>query len=259
MVTSSHSTGCCLVRAIAGGFACAAIASQAGALTVFDFDDFPGSGIPTSDYGCDGKSFCTEDDTDFARRSGLDSLSKRVGGVTATFTRPGEGDSIGILPEDGGVGDDNSLSPGNIQSFGGDLNPFVGDFSKDLLFVEISFRRALDVPGMIGDAEFAFLEAWSDPGATGALLGRTTQPVPDFDPVLLSLSAAESARIRSIRFGLGLTGCESGCEDSSIADSQGVADDIAVQPVPEPSAALLFLIGTWVTRSALRRRAARTA
>lgn len=257
MATSSHSTRWCLVRAIAGGFACGSIATGAGALTVFDFDDFPGVGIPTTDYGCDGKSFCTEDDTDFARQSGIDSLSKRRGGVTATFTRPGTPEGLGILPEGGDAGDDNSLSPGNIQDFGGDLNPFIGDFSKPLTLAEVSLNRTLT--DEINVAEFGFLEAWSEPGATGTLLLRDDEPLSGFDPVRLSVQVTGGGAFRSIRFGLGLAGCESGCEDETIAASQGQADDITVQPVPEPSAVLLFGVGTAITGSAIRRRAVRTA
>jgi hypothetical protein len=231
------------------------VATEAGALAVFDFDDFPAAGIPTADYGCDGKIFCTADDVEDARQAGITSISKRDAGVTATITRPATPLGVGIIPESGGPGDDNVLDPGNIEFLGGDLDPYVGDFSKNLLFAEVSVGRVIPLPGVMGQAEFGFLEAWSEPGATGTLLGRTTQPVPGADLVLLSLSASPAAPFRSIRFGLGLAGCEAGCEDDSIEDQQGFADDIAVQPVPEPSAALLFAVGALITRSAIRRRA----
>jgi hypothetical protein len=244
----------CLARCLFGAAVCIAAAvlpSTAAALTVFDFDDFPANpggfdpdGVNTTIYGCRGKDFCTNQDINDARDNAIPSISTTRDGIEATFTRPPSLsglDGVGVLPQGGPGG---FLNPGNVEGFG-DYKPYVADFSKELLFAQVSV--ALNSENEMGD--FAFLEIWSDPGATGTLLGRA-----EGAPGLLSISAPKGTSFRSIRFGIGLDmpGCESGCYTDD--GEQGFADDIGLRPVPEPGGALLFATGTAVAGFAIRRR-----
>ncbi len=233
--------------------------SAADALTVFDFNDFPadpGPGNPnavnTTVYGCDGKSFCTNGDINDARENAIESISTTRNGIDVIFTRPPRGfpDGVGILPFGGGPGDDNFLEPGNIAGEENDYLAYVADFSKAVYFAEVDIA-----PFAVGDGDFAFLELWSGPGATGTLVERDQVELDGDEFVTAMVSNAVGGQ--SIKFGIGLDipGCESGCFDDLLDGQQGFADDIGVEPIPEPSAAVVFATGLLIVARRIRRKA----
>ena len=228
--------------------------SGAKALTVFTFEDFPPSPsifadpdeINTTLYGCNGKTFCTNQEVLDVHDNGIGFLSTTRDGIEGVFSRPPI-----TFPFAGGIGifeGENGLNPGDVEG-SGDYAPYVADFSRPMRFGQVSV--GLNPENELGD--HSFLEIWSEPGATGTLLGRTQlmEPSPP-----LSLNAPAGTAFRSMRFGIGfdVPGCESGCLDFEGGGEQGVASHIGVEPIPEPSGAVLFSTALLIAGVATRRR-----
>ena len=132
--------------------AVAALPSTATALTVFDFDDFPESQVPTTDYGCDGKAVCDGSDTDLARSSqiGLESLSTVRDGIEGLFP-----DLSGLVVE--GVPGDRFLTGTDCGGICVMIQVITSDFSKDLLFAQVDLATPEFVSffsGETGEGDF---------------------------------------------------------------------------------------------------------
>ena len=254
----------------------------AEALTTFDFNDIPPFSallpitgeIVTTDYRCGTNDFCTDFQLEglYFNGSGAPegTLATTVDGIDGTFWREGVGLSMISLEHFVGdirPGDDILLDSGNTSA--GDYGAFLADFSAELLFAQVDVRRPTVVPTDLGSvplvleaSQIAFLELWTDPGATGTLLAREEifgvgeSQFGEF--VTLALIAPSGTSFRSIKFGLGVDtpGCESGCLNMDLGGQQRQADNIVIQAVPEPTAPLLFGAGMLVVGRALRRRAA---
>jgi hypothetical protein len=226
--------------------------AAASSITVFDFDDFPpypssnDDAVNTTLYGCRGKDFCTNADIVDARDNAISSISTLRNGIEGVFARPPLTHPAGV----GVIGP--YLNPGNVED-SGDYVPYVADFSKEMRFGRVDL--ALNSEGELGD--YAFLEIWSGPDATGSLLGSVQESVAPDDWVTLALAAPSGSTFRSMRFGIGFNdpSCEFGCTEYAGGEGeQGFADNVGVQPIPEPTGVALFGAGTLVAGMAVRRR-----
>jgi hypothetical protein len=154
---------------------------------------------------------------------------KTVDGLTLTLkTRPFSS------PVDWGYAG-GEIACGNVT----DCSPYLADFSAPLIAAQVDLLRAEDRSGSGDDLEPAlfYLEAYSEAGGTGALLTELEADGTG-GPATLALTAPAGSLIRSLVFG-STARCVGDCRFGD-RENLGVADDLIVTPVPEPSEALLF-------------------
>jgi hypothetical protein len=223
------------------------VTATASSLTLFDLNlppfPTPVTGAPaTYDYGCNGKGYCTDWELYLlAAHSGFETISTTRDGITLTLFNTGPG---GYHLQGG------NLDPGNFIGAYDDAGPFyVAGFSTPLEYAQVDLLGfANSSPPASGIYEY-FLEGYDGPQGTGNLLGRTS--IDMFGgPTTLELYAPG---MQSIVFGsVGIPG--GGC---FWCDNSAGADNIAVRPVPEPAATLLFLFGGGVVAAWVRRQIGR--
>lgn len=134
---------------------------------------------------------------------------------------------------------------------------YTADFSKRLTKAKVDLLGFRDFSGSGqpgSDVEY-FLRAYAGPGGTGALLAETTAPGASCDPVEpgcnvpTTLMVAPGESIGSLVFGasgeLGFFGP---------VENLGIADNLHVNPVPEPGSALVFGAALLAAHRHVRRR-----
>ena len=209
-------------------------ASASGASVLYDFDTLPDSAgcsqpVSSSDF-TSALAYCDESYvTDNFGGSFLGTHTHTVDGLTLRLS------ALGYIDWRFG-----SINCGNVS----DCSPgFVADFSRSLSSAKVDMVGVQDFSGSdsIGTAGDYFLRAYAGPGGTGALLDEATAPAVDCNPFAAGcppptiLRVASEAPIGSLVFG-----ASGELAFSGPIDNLGIADNLHVNPVPEPSSALVF-------------------
>lgn len=257
----------CVRRASALCCALALLAARADASSVlFDFDLLPDAvfadedellaGVPTP-LGCSEPVLVSNFAHAYEVCAAGDALQNMEFGIAKGYRQAVDGLTLTLSSQT------TSQSPPRIESvdwLGGDINcgntsdcyPYLADFSEPLLSAQV---EVLGVAENGGGAQFPFeilqiyLEAWSEPGATGSLLGRIELPGA-LAPVVIAFTAPDGTTIGSLLFGATTT--DHGACHGATCDNLAVIDNLLVTPVPEPSTSALLALG--LVALAWRRR-----
>lgn len=229
------------------------LGARASAAT-FDFDLFPDAvydpdGALTLPLGCSAAvtagdyatahALCAEDDAIANMEAGLsDGFVDTEGGLTLTLSAGSQS-----------VIWDGAIRCGNTS----DCGAYLADFSVPLSSVSLEMFAAFQDGHPVDAVLSLYLEAWSEAGATGELLGSVL--LPGVVPATLAFSALPGQSIGSIRFGASaLVLGDSGCDPCV---NLGAFDDLVATPVPEPASAALVMLGLTVCTAMRRHRRAR--
>jgi hypothetical protein len=234
---------------------------------VWDFDDFPtlaegaaaGDAVVPSAWGCNGASTCTGSEVFVLRTNGGQSVEKTIDGVTGTFSRPawqapGVFSGYELLTIGG------ALNAGNTIQ--GDAHPYLADFSLGFTSASVDLDAPVAFGGALGDYG-TFLDMWSGPNGSGALLARTAVLPGEPFAGTLTVDAPTGAIAHSLTFGRFLVG-DAACVYEPYGQgpsfypclyaAPGNADNVRIDAVPEASVASLLALGLALLGAGRARR-----